>query len=259
MSVLSGPLLSCLCHRLNRKVSHPRGTHKSCPFTRLSHKEPYVAISPTNPSLSTEGKAILITGGSEGIGYAIVAAFAAAGAANIVILSRRAELLQETKKNVTQEHPTTKVHTFPTSIDDAVKVKNIFTEVRAHTAEPDILVLCAARGHQPTPTLSIPIDSLWKDFEINVKENLNVVTEYLRPATLVKEKKIIDLSSRRAHQRIPCMASYGASKEAFMHILMRLQEEHAEKNVRIISYHLGAILTSLSKAYGFHTYWGNDE
>ena len=90
-------------------MTQPNAAH---PFTQLSHTEPYLAISPTKPSLSAKGKTILITGGSEGIGYAIVAAFAAAGAANIIILARRAELLDEAKKNIAQQHPVTNIHAF---------------------------------------------------------------------------------------------------------------------------------------------------
>lgn len=238
-------------------MSQPNSAH---PFTKLSHKEPYPAISPSQPSLTAQGKTILITGGSEGIGYAIVTAFAAAGAANIIILSRRAELLEEAKKNVTQAHPATKVHTFPASIDDAEKVKSAFADVRTQIVEPDIIVLCAARGQQPAPTLEVPVDGFWKDFEINVRGNLSVVTEYLHPDTLTKKKKIINVSTTGAHQRIPGMAGYGASKEAFVHILMHLQEEHVDKNVHITSYHPGPILTSTAKANGFDKYpipWEN--
>ena len=97
-------------------MSQPKSAH---PFTKLSHKHPYAAISPSNPSLSTKGRTILITGDSERIGYAIVAAFAAAGAANITILSCRADLLEEAKKSMAQECPETKFHTFLASIDDA--------------------------------------------------------------------------------------------------------------------------------------------
>ena len=176
------------------------------------------------------------------------------GAANIIILSRRAELLEGAKKNIAQEYPDTRVHTFTASIDDAGKVFSVFADIRAHIAEPDILVLCAARGHMPAPTLSVPVDSLWKDLEINVKGNLTLVTEFLRPDTLVKEKKIINVSTTAAHRRIPGMSKYGASKEAFVHILMHLQEEHADRNVRITSYHPGAILTSGVKSYGFDKY-----
>lgn len=236
---------------LHAIMSQPNSVH---PFTKVSHKKPYAAISPSNPSLSAEGKTIVITGGSEGIGYAIVAAFAAAGAANIIILSRRAEMLEEAKKNIAQEYHNTRIHTFPASIDDAEKVFSVFADIRAHIAEPDILILCAARGHMPAPTLIVPVDSLWKDFEINVKGNLNVVTEFLRPETLVKEKKIINVSTTAAHQHIPGMSGYGASKEAFVHILMDLQEEHADRSVRITSYHPGAILTSGAKSLGFDKY-----
>ena len=153
-------------------MSQPNPAH---PFTKLSHEKPCPAISPSNPALSANGKTILVTGESEGIGYAIVAAFAAAGAANVIILSRRAELLDEAKKNITQEYPATKIHTFPASIDDAKKIVSVFADIRAHIAEPDVLVLNAASGHPPAPTLSVPIDSLFKDFEVNVKGHLNVV------------------------------------------------------------------------------------
>ncbi|CAD6590432.1 MAG: hypothetical protein ASARMPRED_004812 [Alectoria sarmentosa] len=235
----------------------PNSAH---PFTQLSHAEPYPAISPSKPSLSAKGKTILIVGGSEGIGYAIVAAFAAAGAANIIILARRGELLDEAKKNIAQEYPATNIHTFPASIDDAAKLNAVFAQVRTRIAEPDVLVLCAASGHQPLPTLSIPLDSLWRDFEINVKGNLNVVTEYLHPDALIKEKKIINVSSTGAHQLIQGMAGYGASKEAFVHLLMHLQEEYVDKNVRITSYHPGTILTSSAISHGFDKYpiaWGD--
>lgn len=127
-------------------MSQPNSAH---PFTKLTHSEPYSAISPSRPSLSAKGKTILITGGSEGIGWTIVAAFAAAGAGNIIILSRRAELLEEAKKNIAQAHSATQIHTFPASIDDADNVKSIFAQVRASMDEPDVLVLCAARGHPP--------------------------------------------------------------------------------------------------------------
>ena len=50
------------------------------------------------------------------------------------------------------------------------------------------------------------------------------------------------------------MSGYGASKEAFVHILMHLQEEPAARNVRITSYHPGAILTSAAKSHGFDKY-----
>lgn len=237
-------------------MSQPSTTH---PFTKLTHSEPYAAISPSKESLSAKGKTILITGGSEGIGYAIIVAFAAAGASNIIILSRRQNLLEEAKKNVTQEYPATKIHTFSASISDTDKVKTVYAAVR-QIAEPDVLVLCAASSHQKTPTLSIPVDILSEDFEINVRGNLDVVSEYLRPETLVKEKKIINVSTSGAIQSLPGMAGYGASKAAFLHILMHLQEEHAGQNVRIVSYQPGFILTSSAKSHGFDKYpiaWDN--
>lgn len=90
-----------------------------------------------------------------------------------------------------------------------------------------------------------------KDFDINVKGNLNYVSEYLKPETLTKHKIILNVSSTAAHIHIPGIASYGAAKAAFVHLLMHLQREYADKDVRITSFHPGAILTTMARQAGY--------
>ncbi|KAF4826565.1 hypothetical protein CGCTS75_v008959 [Colletotrichum tropicale] len=55
------------------------------PGLKTYHKEPYAAISPRLPELSQQDNTVLITGGSEGIGFAIAKAFIEASAKEIVI------------------------------------------------------------------------------------------------------------------------------------------------------------------------------
>ncbi|KAK4693765.1 hypothetical protein P7C71_g3693, partial [Lecanoromycetidae sp. Uapishka_2] len=221
------------------------------PFTKLVHKKAYEAISSSKPALSQQGKTLLITGGSQGIGYAICEAFAAAGASNIIIVAQNLERLISAKETLEHEHPSTKVHVFSTSIDDVMKVKSIFEKIRADIIEPDILILNAGRCHKPAPVLSTSVDDQWADFEINVKANLGFVAEYLKPDTLSKPKTILNVSTTVAHIRYPTIAAYGASKEAFMAMLDAVQAEYKDKGVKIVNFHPGAVFTSMARNNGF--------
>lgn len=220
-------------------------------FTQKLHRTPYPAIDPTKPSLSARGKTVLITGGSTGIGLAISTAFAAARAANIVIISRSLEKLYRAKNSIESTYPSTAVHTFAASVTDAERTSFIFQDVRAHIAEPDILILCAGSLSLSGPTLTVGVEHIWLDFETNVKANLAYVRQYLRPDTLTKEKIILNVSSSAVHlPELLGVAAYGASKAAFVRLLTQIQLEHQGRGVRIVSFQPGAVLTAFTKAAG---------
>lgn len=101
------------------------------PFTQTFRSEPYAAIDPTQLSLSAAGKTILITAGHTGIGFAIAKNFAIAGVANVILLARRAEVLEQAAKNLSTAHPKTKFHHFTASVDDALQIKEIFSKIKS--------------------------------------------------------------------------------------------------------------------------------
>ena len=67
--------------------------------------------------LGLEGKRVLITGGSKGIGQAITHAFAAEGA-NVVIVSRGQAALETAAGEVRRKH-NAKVTAYPADLSDA--------------------------------------------------------------------------------------------------------------------------------------------
>lgn len=148
------------------------------------HNETYPAISPQRPELSAAGKTVVITGAvslapplplgavssawleadnrhsqGSGIGRATAAAFAAAGASNVLLLGRSAGPLNETKSQL------------PGNISAAVMPVDITDEAALNKASAavgkwDILVLAAGYSATPGPLTEADTDEWWQGFEV---------------------------------------------------------------------------------------------
>jgi short-subunit dehydrogenase len=224
------------------------------PFTKTYHKAPYAAIDPTKPSLSAEGKTVLITAGHTGIGFSIAQNFGAAGAAHVILLARRTAVLEESSKELSTKYPKTKVHYFSSSITDYAKIKEIFSEIRSGiSTDIDVLVTSAAYVAPAVDTLDLPSMEISNYLEVHFVANANLVREFLAdiPVSLTgREKVILDISSVCVHLPMPKLAVYGVSKLAFTQWLAHVQQDMADKPVRIHSFHPGAVWTEAVKAFG---------
>ncbi len=227
----------------------PQPSHSS-QFTAKCHRNTYPAIDPTLPSSSASGKTILITAGHTGIGYSISQNFAKAGAANIILLARRHEVLVQKAKELSIANPGTNFHVFAASITDHDAIKKIFAQIRNSIAEPNILVTSAAYIARNATILELPSEELRASFETHVLGNSNLVREFLATGfSKENEKTIIDVSSAAAHLIFPNMSAYSVTKLAFTQWMAHLHEEFGEKGVRVHSVHPGSILTDAAKDF----------
>ncbi len=78
--------------------------------------------SATYEPLSLKGKVVLITGASAGIGEAAAARFAEAGC-RIILIARRMQKLEDTKKVLEEKYPDCKVHCVKFDVKDLDKVR----------------------------------------------------------------------------------------------------------------------------------------
>lgn len=92
-----------------------------------------------------------ITDGSKGFMLVNSIAFAATGAANIVIVDSEAEHLVSVKKIIEDPHPSTAVQIFLFLASDVEKTKDVFDDMRKKISEPDVLLLCAGSQTFPRP------------------------------------------------------------------------------------------------------------
>ncbi|EKG13593.1 Short-chain dehydrogenase/reductase SDR [Macrophomina phaseolina MS6] len=253
-------------------------------LTETTHRTQYAAIDPTNPLNSAVGKTVVVSGGTTGIGYAIARAFAQAEAANVVLIARRQEALDEgsasLRAELAQAGLNADVWTYLLDIRDAARAEVVFEEIRKRLSadgqarDADILVTSAARGDQGQSTLEFDPQTLRDGYETNVLGNLNLVRAFLRPeipaiplAPLVgpvkdtagvqapnRQKIILDVSSIASYLKFPGHAAYGPTKLAFTQTMQYLQAEVNQlpgSPVRIHSFHPGVILSPGSRNLGF--------
>ena len=225
-------------------------------FTKNSHKKPYAAIDPTQPSFSAAGKTVLITAGHTGIGFSIAQNFSIAGASHVILLARRIEVLEKSTKDLSTKCPKTKFHYFVSSVTDHVKVKDVFSEIRSRiSSDIDILVTSAAYAAPVADPVDLPSEELSASFETNFFGNANLVREFLLKTSETgsdKDKVILDVSTAAVHLLMPNISAYGVSKLAFTQWVARIQQDRAERGLRVHSFHPGAVLTDAVRAFGMN-------
>lgn len=217
-------------------------------FTKTFHKKPYAAISPTRPELSAAGKIIFVTGGGTGIGRAIIEGFSQAGAAQVIIIGRRKEVLDKTIGELQKAYPETKFHGFPASVANSREIISLFATIRSTIGEPNILVTCAADQPGSWKVLEIPPERLVEVFETNVFGNLTVVREFLKGVTPESktDKIILEVSSSAVHRCYRGSSAYTSSKTAFGRLVQHVQGDYWDTGLRVHGFHPGTIASDMT-------------
>jgi short-subunit dehydrogenase len=114
-------------------------------------------------------------------------------------------------------------------------------------------VTSAAHISPPANAIDLPTEEISKTFKTNLVGNANLAKEFLTGSSETgsgAEKVILDISSLAAHIWLPYTGAYSASKIAFTYWLAGVQQDMADKNVRIHSFHPGGVFTDSVKRFG---------
>lgn len=106
-----------------------------------------------------DGKKALITGGSLGLGRAMAAKFAAAGA-DVAIVSRRAEVLDEAREEILRQANGSTVNCYPCDVSNPEAITEMFAKVTGDLGQVDILVNNA--GTSKTGKFEEITDEVWQ-------------------------------------------------------------------------------------------------
>jgi 3-oxoacyl-[acyl-carrier protein] reductase len=197
-------------------------------------------------SLSLEGKVALVTGGSRGIGAAIVRLMAQRGATVAFCYRQNAELAQQLSQQV-QEETGQKVLALQADVADAEQVAAMVQRVREGLGEVDILVNNAGITRD---TLLLRMgDDKWDEVLNTNLRGAFLCTKAVLPMMLAKRwGRIINISSVVGLIGNAGQANYAAAKAGLIGFTKSLAKELGGRNITVNAVAPGFIVTDMTAA-----------
>lgn len=162
-----------------------------------------------------QGKVVIVTGASQGIGKAIASAYSQKGATVIA-----ADITEVTEPAI---------HFIQTDVRKEADIRSLMTQVAEQHGKIDILINNAGKFIVKPPTeLELEI---WEDI---INTNLRSVFLCSREAAkYMQGGAIVSLASTRAFQSEPYTEAYAASKGGIVALTHALARSFSEKNITV--------------------------
>jgi short-subunit dehydrogenase len=193
----------------------------------------------------------LLTGASSGIGAALAAAYAARGW-RLVLIARRAELLEQVARDA---------HLDPT---DAARVRLITADVRdtdrlrleadALLREwgcPQVVIANAGISHGVDLSQADDLDVAIDIMDINWAAALATLAPFIAPMRARGSGALVGIASVAGVRGLPCHAAYCASKTALIRSLESLRVEMRPSGVKVVTLSPGYIETPMTAGNRF--------
>lgn len=219
-------------------------------YTKITHSATYASINPTQPGLTTDGKVVLITGASGGIGRATASSFAASRPRALILLGRRADALSETAMIVRSNHANVAIHTYEAELCDTLAMRNVMDKVAAELGGIDILVHCAGVLAPVVPLLEADPATFLDGYKTTVVGTLVTAQAVVLANKNISsnvDKPVTFINLTTAGILFPPFAGMGAYVSSKMAALKLLQSFSTEnQNVRLHNVHPGLLRTAMS-------------
>jgi NAD(P)-dependent dehydrogenase (short-subunit alcohol dehydrogenase family) len=191
------------------------------------------------------GKAVLITGSSQGLGYQIAKRFALEGA-NLVICARSKAEIERTVSELSQNlRPQQQVYGHSCDVSVQSEVDKLFESIEQRFKRLDVLINNAGIYGPLGPIETNDWEQWVSAIEINLIGSAYVMRKSIEVMKKGRYGKIIQLSGGGATQPHPNASSYAASKAAVVRLAETLAQEVANFGIEINSIAPGAMNTRL--------------
>ncbi|XXG95758.1 hypothetical protein Hte_002029 [Hypoxylon texense] len=213
-------------------------------LTKQYHRDVYPLLEPTQPELSANGKTVLITGVSGGIGemQAIAESWATAGASGVVITGRKVDVLKGVATRLRSlAPPGTKVLAQEADITNEASVAALFAAAKEAVGKVDVLINSAG-SLEGGPIGGVDPARFFNDFQVNVLGSYLMTHHFLAQAD--GAGTVISMTTGAIGTVFPGMAGYTASKLALVRIMENL---HAEQpGIRVFLLMPGIVMTDMT-------------
>ncbi|TCZ80797.1 SDR family oxidoreductase [Paenibacillus albiflavus] len=187
--------------------------------------------------LHLEGKTVLVTGSTSGIGKAIATSLAAEGAI-VFINGRNEEKVMNTIHEIRSRHAGSKLEAAVADLG----TKQGCQQVIEKYADVDILINNLGI-FEATEYFDIPDEDWFRFFEVNIMSGIRLSRHYLSRMIQKKEGRVIFIASEAAIMPSQEMAHYSATKTMQLSISRSIAELARGTNVTVNTVMPGSTLT----------------
>jgi NAD(P)-dependent dehydrogenase (short-subunit alcohol dehydrogenase family) len=173
--------------------------------------------------MQIEGKRVLVSGAGRGLGWALVAVLAEAGAREVIAGTRKPEareVLKELSPNVTP------VQLDVTSEADVAAVAQLGTV--------DILINNAGFAGFGNP-LTMSFDDILEELSVNYLGVLRLTRAIVPGMIAQRDGMIVNIATAFSKVNLPLVGTYCATKSALLSLGQAMRAYLAEVNVRVIT------------------------
>jgi len=204
-----------------------------------------------NGKKDVQGKVAIVTGGGRGIGKAIAARLAEAGA-NVVIASRKLENLEATAEEFSS-YPG-RILPVVCHVGRVDQLENLVKETERQLGHIDILVNNSATNIGQGPALDVTDEMFFKMFELNITSILRLIRLTV-PKMIDRGEggSIINIASIAGLRPQPGGLLYSATKAALIMMTRSWALEFGRHRVRVNAIAPGLIQTDFSEYF-----WKNE-
>ena len=205
----------------------------------------------TPDMFSLRGKAVIVTGGSRGIGAALCVAFAEAGA-DVAVVSRKVEKCEAVAVQVRAKGA--KAIAIGANVGKPEDCARVVEETAKAFGKIDVLVNNA--GTNPAFGFGVDCsnDAFDKIFAVNVKGPFMLVKQVVPHMQAVGGGAIVNVASVAGFVPGPMIGVYSVSKAALIHLTKMFAKELGMHGIRVNAVAPGLVKTDFSRAL-----WEADE
>jgi NAD(P)-dependent dehydrogenase (short-subunit alcohol dehydrogenase family) len=190
-----------------------------------------------------QGKTILITGGSSGIGAAAAKKIADAGGV-VVLVARTRENLEKVASEIRGSGGT--AHPYPCDLSDMDAIAAMADQVLDDLGGVDILINNAGRSIRRSLELSYDrIHDYQRTMQLNYLGAVQLILKFIPGMRERGFGQIINVSSAGVQTRAPRFGAYIASKAALDTLCDALQAETVNDDVRFTTVHMALVRTPM--------------
>jgi NAD(P)-dependent dehydrogenase (short-subunit alcohol dehydrogenase family) len=192
---------------------------------------------------SLAGRVAVVTGGSSGIGKAMAAALAAAGA-RVVLVARQPDSLDEAVSGIRSAGGT--AERVSVDLGDRAAIAPACRLIGEPFGAPDILVNAAGVNIRP-PMHELALDDWDRSLEVNLTAPFLLSQHFGPPMAARGWGRIINVASQQAIRAFGNSGAYGASKGGLVSLTRSLSEAWAASGVCCNAVAPGFVATAMTR------------